>query len=135
MKKIILLIAIIIFASTGCGKNTSEKMDSDTEKKYINMAEEDIKLIIDEGAKALDDKLSEEMKNAMKDDTYKEIDEAVQSKGAFKEFGQTGAVYYNDEKSGNKVIITQIETKYENGNFIFTVNYDLEDNIIGFFYK
>lgn len=136
MKRIFIVFLVLILSLTACdNKGTVEEMEADQQEKYIKMSEENIIIINEGGFEALDEKYSEEMREAMTKDTVKKSEEAVEKMGNFQEFGEGAAIYNIDEKNSNKFIVSQIEAIYENGKLIYTINYDLDDNIIGLFMK
>ena len=137
MKKYFLVsLLVLCLVLTACGKKTpTEEMPAEDQEKYIQMSKDAITTLNEEGFAALEDKYSEDMKKAMTADALEKSEEVLAAKGAFKDFGQTAALYYTDEKTSNKYIISQVETLYEDGSLVFTISHDLDDNIIGLFMK
>ncbi|MDO5028067.1 MAG: DUF3887 domain-containing protein [Bacillota bacterium] len=137
MKKFLLVSLLVLgLVLTACSNGqASEEMEAAEEEKYVTMSKENIQLINEQGFEALEDLYSQEMKEAMAASSMEETNRIIVDKGAFKEFGQGGAVYFTDESTSNKYIVSQVETIYENGKLIFTINYNLDDQIIGLFMK
>lgn len=135
MKKIKFVWLILgLVMLTACGSQ-GEKLDAKVEEEYINMSKEIITSINESGLKFIEDKYSDEMKTAMTDESIKQVEDMIAEKGKFVEFGKGAAANYTDEKTNKTYIVSQLEAKYENGKFIYTINYDQDGKVSGFFLK
>lgn len=137
MKKIfsILLTLVLIFTLfAGCSSpKLSDKFDEDNIK---TTAENSIKLL-NEGdyEKFCTDLPREDLKTSFTVDVMKNaIAQVMPNAGAFVEFSSESVVGQKD-KDGNESAVAVIVAKYENQKVTYTISFDEEMKLIGFYLK
>lgn len=139
MKKISLGLVLILILGlvVGCGNTEYETEDlaADTESTYIGKAQNAIDTLIQSGFGGLEGELNPEMKEQITPEVEEQVKTDLENKGQFVEFQEAEVVKYVHKETKDSSISVQQKTEFENGNATFTVNYNEEGQIIGFFYK
>ena len=139
MKKISLGLVLILILGlvVGCGSTEYETEDlaADTESTYIGKAQNAIDTLIQSGFGGLEGELNPEMKEQITPEVEEQVKNDLENKGQFVEFQEAEVVKYVHKETKDSSISVQQKTEFENGNATFTVNYNEEGQIIGFFYK
>ncbi|MGO1581489.1 MAG: DUF3887 domain-containing protein [Peptoniphilaceae bacterium] len=129
-KKIGTLILLLLLV-TSCGnKNGFNKLSEKDSKEYVDMAQEIVLNVNDGNIEALKSNASSELKNGLDDKISNQIKKDISSKGNFDSFEESEAI---KDKNGNIVIIQ--EAKYGQGKLIYTITFDKNNELIGFYYK
>lgn len=109
----------------GC---SNDKLSDKEKENYIKKAEEVVQLLNEEKYSEVTVQLDSKMSAALTEEQLAELSPTRQS-GKFKKFAK-GSV---EEKEGVKIVILVAE--YEKGNRTYTISFDSEDKIAGFYIK
>lgn len=137
MKKLLIKLSVLLFIFiilTACSdKPLPEKFDKD---KIKVTAENIITLFSNEEfEKITNDFTREDLKEALTPDVLKNAKDQVMSKaGSFVEFKLTSFTSQKD-KTGNDYVAAIVVTKYSNQTVTYTISFDENMKIIGFFLK
>lgn len=129
-KKIGTLILLLLLV-TSCGnKNGFDKLSEKDSKEYVDKAQEIVLNVNDGNIEALKNNASSEFKNGLDDKISEQIKKDISSKGDFESFGDSEAM---TDKEGNIVVIQEV--KYSQAKVIYTISYNKNNELIGFYYK
>ena len=137
MKKILsimLTLSLVIGLIAGCSTpKLSEKFD---EKNVKSSAENAIKLLNDgEYEKFCTDLPREDLKAVFTVDVLKNaVAQVMPNAGAFVEFSSESIIGQKD-KDGNESAVAVIVAKYENKKVTYTISFDENMKLIGFYLK
>lgn len=138
MKKKVLLLICVMMAAIGlcaCGgvKELSENFDAATVRAA---AEELIGYVNEEDAEGFCSvPMSESMaENMTVESTQQIFDEYLGNKGAFVEYKSITLVEAYDKTVGDCAVAI-VSVKYENMNVQYTISFDIDMKLVGFFFK
>lgn len=126
---------LMVFGLTACG--ASQKLSEDFDENEVKAAAESlIGYINEEDLEGLCSvPMSEPMKGAM---TVEQIgavlEQNIGNRGAFVEYKSNVAIGAKDP-DGADAAVAVVVAKYENRTVTYTISYDKEMNLIGFYFK
>lgn len=128
-----MVMAAAVFWLTGCG---STKLSEDfDEEKVKTAAQEAIGYMVAGEYEECVGLMSEEMKAAVSAEILASNMEAVAGqKGAFQEYKSSSVIGQKD-KDGTDYAVAVIVAAFEKGNLTFTISYDKNMQMIGFWMK
>lgn len=121
----ILISLFVIVILVSCG-NT---VDSEKTELYSNKAEEAIQLLNSGERDKLKEQFDDEMKEAMTDDNFAIVEDAIKEAGNFEKIEKSSV------SQKNEVYSTVTIAKYSNKKRVFTINYNGDEQIVGLFIK
>lgn len=128
MKRIMLCLGMcLMLLATGC--SSSDKEIKYDEKKVVAHAQEIVKLVNEDQYGEILENGAEEMKKINEEDFKKSVEEYVQPAGDFKKFKEHEIVVQDG------LIVIGIIGEYEKKDIQFTISFDEQDKIAGFFVK
>ncbi|MFC6331897.1 DUF3887 domain-containing protein [Paenibacillus septentrionalis] len=123
---VLILISICMVALlAGCGN----KVDDVTAQKYAGKAEEVIQLLNAGEYDSIMEQFDETMKANLTAEQLAQIEPVLTASGEFKGIGKQTV----EEKDGMKIVV--LVANYSEDKRIFTITYDANDKIAGFFVK
>lgn len=122
----ILLSASFLTFLVACG---GEKVDDETASQYINEAEEII-LLVNEGKYGeVTDAFADELKAELTEDELREIEPVMNESGDFEAFDKSSV----EKDDGYYTVV--ISGKYTEDDRIFTISFNEDEELVGFFVK
>lgn len=121
----ILISLFVIVILVSCG-NT---VDSEKTELYSNKAEEAIQLLNSGERDKLKEQFDDEMKEAMTDDNFAIVEDAIKEAGNFEKIEKSSVSQKNEVYSAVTI------AKYSNKKRVFTINYNSDEQIVGLFIK
>lgn len=137
MRKIVSLLTMFIIMGmlAGCGKST-ELADVFDEKEVISKAENAVTVANEGGFEAYYELWDDSLKSKILEKDYNEqVLAVVEKKGEFEGIGKTVVVGQTDEKTGKNYAIAVLVGEYSEGKIQYTISFDEDMNMIGFFIK
>lgn len=137
MRKIVSLLTMFIIMGmlAGCGKST-ELADVFDEKEVISKAENAVTVANEGGFEAYYELWDDSLKSKILEKDYNEqLLAVVEKKGEFEGIGKTVVVGQTDEKTGKNYAIAVLVGEYSEGKIQYTISFDEDMNMIGFFIK
>lgn len=137
MRKIVSLLTMFILMGmlAGCGKST-ELADVFDEKEVISKAENAVTVANEGEFKGYYELWDDSLKSKILEKDYNEqVLAVVEKKGEFKGIGKTVVVGQTDEKTGKNYAIAVLVGEYSEGKIQYTISFDEDMNMIGFFIK
>ena len=127
-----LVMAAAAFLLTGCGTKLSADFD---EEKVKTAAQEAIGHLAAGEYEECVELMSEEMQAAVTAESLaSNMETMAGQKGAFQEYKSSSVVGQKD-KDGTDYAVAVVVAAFEKGNVTFTVSYDTDMQIIGFWMK
>lgn len=137
MRKIVGLLTMFILMGmlAGCGKST-ELADVFDEKEVISKAENAVTVVNEDGFEEFHELWDDSLKSKILEKDYNEqVLAVVEKKGKFKGIGKTVVVGQTDEKTGKNYAIAVLVGEYSEGKIQYTISFDEDMNMIGFYIK
>lgn len=137
MRKIVSLLTMFIIMGmlAGCGKST-ELADVFDEKEVISKAENAVTVVNEDGFEEFHELWDDSLKSKILEKDYNEqVFAVVEKKGEFEGIGKTVVVGQTDEKTGKNYAIAVLVGEYSEGKIQYTISFDEDMNMIGFFIK
>lgn len=137
MRKIVSLLTMFILMGmlTGCGKST-ELADVFDEKEVISKAENAVTVVNEDGFEEFHELWDDSLKSKILEKDYNEqVLAVVEKKGEFKGIGKSVVVGQTDEKTGKNYAVAVLVGEYSDGKIQYTISFDEDMNMIGFFIK
>lgn len=127
MKKMhVMFISIcVLVLLAGCGS----KVDDTTAQTYISKAEEVVQMLNNGEYESVTEQFDETMKASLSAEQLAEIEPLLTASGEFKAIEKQSV----EEKDGMKIVV--LIANYSEEKRIFTITYDANDKIAGFFIK
>ena len=129
-----LLLTVITLAACGRSNKLSEKFD---EAEVQAAAEKLVDYInADDVEGFCSVPMSEEMKETMTPEYTKSVfDQYIGNRGAFVEYKSNTVVGATRQGTGEECAAAVVVAKYENQKVTYTISYDVDMNLIGFYLK
>lgn len=137
MRKIVSLLTMFILMGmlAGCGKST-ELADVFDEKEVISKAENAVTVANEGGFEGYYELWDDSLKSKILEKDYNEQFLAVvEKKGEFKGIGKSVVVGQTDEKTGKNYAVAVLVGEYSDGKIQYTISFDEDMNMIGFYIK
>lgn len=137
MRKIVSLLTMFIIMGmlAGCGKST-ELADVFDEKEVISKAENAVIVVNEDGFEEFHELWDDRLKSKILEKDYNEqVFAVVEKKGEFEGIGKTVVVGQTDEKTGKNYAVAVLVGEYSDGKIQYTISFDEEMNMIGFYIK
>lgn len=137
MRKIVSLLTMFILMGmlTGCGKST-ELADVFDEKEVISKAENAVTVVNEDGFEEFHELWDDSLKSKILEKDYNEqVLAVVEKKGEFKGIGKSVVVGQTDEKTGKNYAVAVLVGEYSDGKIQYTISFDEDMNMIGFYIK
>lgn len=137
MKKIVTLFAVIAMAMSLCACGGAQELsDAFDEAEVKTAAEELIGYVNEDDVEGFCSvPMSDAMKENMTVDNTKQIfDQYLGNKGAFIEYKSIVIVGATDKNIG-ECAVAVVSAKYENMTVQYTISYDTDMNVVGFYLK
>lgn len=137
MRKIVSLLTMFILMGmlAGCGKST-ELAEVFDEKEVISKAENAVTVVNEDGFEEFHELWDDSLKSKILEKDYNEqVLAVVEKKGEFEGIGKTVVVGQTDEKTGKNYAIAVLVGEYSDGKIQYTISFDENMNMIGFFIK
>lgn len=137
MRKIVSLLTMFILMGmlAGCGKST-ELADVFDEKEVISKAENAVTVVNEDGFEEFHELWDDSLKSKILEKDYNEqVFAVVEKKGEFEGIGKTVVVGQTDENTGKNYAIAVLVGEYSEGKIQYTISFDEDMNMIGFFIK
>lgn len=135
MKRITVLLSLLLIAAlfAGCSPKLSDKFDKDT----VVSAAQEVVALMNEGKYAeINAKTREDLREALSAEVLASAAEQVLAgAGDFSEFGKYSVVGQKEKSTGEDYAVIVLEAKYANKTHVYTLSYDADMNIIGFYIK
>lgn len=136
MKKaaLFILTALLLMSFAACG-NTQKLSSEYDESVVLSKAEAVIGLIHDGDFTSVEYMVKDELKSQLSAEILKDVmDPLIDKAGKFDSFGTEKAVG-TTAKDGTAYAVAVIEAKYENATMIYTISFDKDYHIVGFYIK
>ncbi|MGO3751679.1 MAG: DUF3887 domain-containing protein [Peptoniphilaceae bacterium] len=131
--KIIVCLIVCVTLLTGCtGSGLSDNFD---EEEVREQAKEIITIINNENSEELLEMSTEESREALTKATLEEVYTSINEGGEFNKFEDISVAGHEDESSEEEFAVVVVNSKYENKNFTYTITFDKEMKLAGFYYK
>lgn len=129
----VLFIVLLVCGLTGC---QSTRLSEDFDEKEVKTGAEKVIELVNAGDfETLNDELSEQMKLAMPDDVWVSVKKIVDGKGAFQSFAKENVVGSKDKDTDEPFATAVVLAEYENGKIQYTISFDREMKVSGFYLK
>lgn len=135
-KKLLILLALVLLV--GCGSNESEgpeetKVNID-EEVYIEKAVEIIDTFIEKDYEKLDEFAGGDLVGFfLEEENQNNTNEIMENFGEFKEYKDNQV--FEHEEGGMDLVIVQQKTEFEKKDLLFTVTFNEDMEMVGFFLK
>lgn len=128
---ICLLLAMTVF--TGCSKKISDAFD---EAAVTEAAQGVVGLMNAEDYAAITGMVREDLREALSEDVLASAAEQILSgAGAFDSFGKTAVAGDNDKTTGEEYAIAVVQAKHLEKTITYTIAFDVDMQIVGFYIK
>ena len=138
MKKRVMLLICVMMAAIGlCACGGVKELSENFDEAAVNAAVEELIGYVNEGDAEgfCSVPMSEAMAENMTVESTKQIfDEYLGNKGDFVEYNSITIVGADDKTIGDCAVAV-VSVKYENMNVQYTISYDKDMNLVGFFLK
>ena len=136
-KKLLTLICtvVMVFCLSACGG--TQELSEAFDEAYVKAAAEELIGYVNEGDVEgfCSVPMSADMQEAMTVESVQQIfDQYLGTKGAFVEYKSIVAVGATDKTIGECAVVV-VAAEYENLTVQYTISYDTEMNLVGFFLK
>lgn len=136
MKKatLIILSIILILSYTACG--SSGKLSSEYDESMVKDKAEAVISKLNEGDyTSVEYMVRDDLKKQLSADILRDVMEPLfENAGTFDSFGAE-KIGGTTAKDGTAYAVAAIEAKYENATMIYTISFDKDYNIVGFYIK
>ena len=136
MKKTILTIitVILIVSLAACGG--AQKLSSEYDESIVKDKAETIIIKLNESDyTSVEYMVRDDVKKQLSADVLKDVMEPLFEKaGSFDSFG-TEKIAGTTAKDGTAYAVAAVEAKYENATMIYTISFDKDYHIVGFYIK
>ncbi|HHY40582.1 MAG TPA: DUF3887 domain-containing protein [Syntrophaceticus sp.] len=128
----ILVLSMIICLGllTGCAQGLSSDFD---EAEVKSAAQEVITMINENDTEGLREMSTAQMKSAFTDDVLNQIYEAIAEAGAFEQVEDMKVAGVTENDTEYAVVVAK--AKYEKRSFTYTISFDKDMKLAGFYYK
>lgn len=130
---LLLVIALCLTFISGC---SSQKLSSDFNEEEVIKATENLISLINakdsEGIKAL---CTVQMREALTDDVFDKIFEAIDEGGNFKKMGDISIGGATDKSSEEEFAVVVARAKYEIKTFTYTITFTKQMKLAGLYYR
>ena len=136
-KKVLLLICTMMAAMCLCACGGVKELSENFDEATVKAAVEELVGYVNEGDAEgfCSVPMSEAMaENMTVESTQQIFDEYLGNKGAFIEYNSITVVGADDKTIGDCAVVI-VSAKYENMNVQYTISYDKDMNLVGFFLK
>ncbi len=135
MKRFAILLSLLLIAAlfAGCAQKLSDKFDEDT----VVSAAQDVVTLMNEGKyEDITAKTREDLREALSAEVIASAAEQVLAgAGDFSEFGKHSVAGQKDKSTGEDYAVIVLEAKYANKTHVYTLSFDADMSIIGFYVK
>ena len=136
-KKVMLLICTMMVAIGLCACGGVKELSENFDEAAVKAAAEELVGYVNDGnaegfcSVPMSDAMAE---NMTVESTQQIFDEYLGNKGAFIEYNSITVVGADDKTIGDCAVVI-VSAKYENMNVQYTISYDKDMNLVGFFLK
>lgn len=135
-KSIMILCFTLCFSLlTGCIGRSPELSEDFDGEEVKQGAEKLISMINNEDSEAILDWSTTQMKEALNDETLKEIYKGIREGGEFENLDEITVVGHQDKESKEEFAVAVVKATYEDKNFTYTITFDKEMKLAGLYYK
>ena len=129
------LVCLVSFA--GCSGPKYEALSSKYDKdKVVAAAQQTVTLMNAAEYQKITDMTRDDVKAQLTADVLKSAADKVMPKaGAFVSFGDTTAAGYSDPKTSEEYAVVVVPAKYQNQTMTYTVSFNTDLQIVGFYVK
>ncbi|HAF17858.1 MAG: DUF3887 domain-containing protein [Thermacetogeniaceae bacterium] len=128
---ILALSMIICFGLlTGCGQGLSNDFD---EAEVKSTAQEVITMVNENDSEGLREMSTAQMKSALTDDVLNQMYEAIGEAGAFEQVEEMKVAGATENDTEYAVVVAK--AKYEKRSFTYTISFNKDMKLAGFYYK
>lgn len=134
--KTIILTALLLTLSTvfwGCGAKLSDSFEESAVKEK---AQEVISLLDESDYDSIVSMFSETLKEGLSADKLKEsVNSYIADRGEFKEINNLAVVGQTDKETKEEMAVAVAVVVYENQSITYTISFNTDMEVIGFFLK
>ena len=130
----IILCVILLLSMAACG--STGKLSSDFDESVVkDKAEAVIKMLNDGDYTSVEYMVRDDLKKQLSADILRDVmDPLFEKSGKFDSFGAE-KIAGTTAKDGTEYAVAGIEAKYENATMIYTISFDKDYKIVGFYIK
>lgn len=133
MKRLAIAACVVMILLSGCGSKLSDKFDNTT---LTAAGENVVALFSAKEFEKLNGLVREDAKDALSAEVLSGAYDQVMGKaGNFAEFGKVKIVGYTDKQTAAEYAVVVQQVKYENKTAIYTMYFDINMELTGFYIK
>ena len=135
MKRLIIFLSLLLIAAlfAGCSQKPSDKFDEDA---VVSAAQEVVALMNEGKYEEITAKTREDLREALSAEVLASAAEQVLSgAGDFSSFGKYSIAGQNDKSTGEEYAVIVLQAEYANKTHVYTLTFDEDMNIVGFYIK
>jgi len=126
MKKLVLLTMAVVLLLAACGKNTVDESEA---AQYIEKSKEAITLLNEEKFDDMREMFDATMKDSLSVEQLKEVSDIVKESGEFVNFEKVSVA------KKEQYFVASIAAEYKEDKRVYTITFDDQQQIAGFFVK
>lgn len=133
---ILIILTMMCLTLGGCSGGSTKLAEGFDEAVLKTEAEALVQAINDNNYEEFIKKADDTMKGAIPQESFEsKVVEYAKSKGTFDSIDKEVVVGQKDEKSGTEFGVVVVVAKYSDGNIQYTISYDKDMNLVGFYLK
>ncbi len=133
---VVIGVALLIGSISGCAK--SQKLSEDYDENEVKKAAEEVIDLVNAGEyeKLAEEKWNAQLKSALPAETMvSEVQPVIEELGAFKSYGEEAVAGSEDKDTEQEFAVAVIKAQYEERKAQYTISFDKNMKVAGFFIK
>lgn len=131
---LVLLVGFVAILLSGCG--ATKLAESFNEDEVISLAEEVIGLMSNGDYEAITNKVREDLRKDLSPEVLKNAaDLVLKNAGGFKQFQKSSVIGQKSKSTGEDYAVAIVITEYENKKVTYTISFNTDMEIVGFYLK
>lgn len=133
---VVIGVALLIGSISGCAK--SQKLSEDYDENEVKKAAEEVIGLVNAGEyeKLAEEKWSAQLKSALPAETMvSEVQPVIEELGAFKSYGEEAVAGSEDKDTEQEFAVAVVKAQYEERKAQYTISFDKNMKVAGFFIK
>lgn len=135
MKRLSIMLSLLLIAAlfAGCTQKLSDKFDEDT---VVSAAQEVVALMNEGKYEEITEKTREDIREALSAEVLASAAEQVLADaGDFSSFGKYSITGQRDKSTDEDYAVIVLQAEYANKTHVYTLSFDADMNIVGFYIK